>query len=25
LDMFPEQSIELNDDHIDTIATRSED
>ena len=24
-DMFPEQSIELNDDHIDTIATRSED
>ena len=25
LDMFPEQFIELNDDHIDTIATRSED
>tara|TARA_B110000483_G_C17856094_1_gene412280 strand:- start:374 stop:592 length:219 start_codon:yes stop_codon:yes gene_type:complete len=25
LDMFPEQSIELNDDHIDTIAIRSED
>jgi len=25
LDMFPEQYIELNDDHIDTIAARSED